>query len=99
MLGFDVGLVRAPVTGRQPLKPDQLLLVVEVSETTQRRDLDMKRCKYAEAGIETYWVIDESRGIIHVHGEPRDGVYTDVHTIRFGEPLAVPGTDATITLS
>lgn len=99
VLGFDAGLLRQEVSGRQPLRPDQLLLVVEVSETTQHRDLELKRRKYAEAGIDTYWVIDESRGIVHVHREPQAGVYVDTRTVRFGEPLTVPGTDATITLS
>lgn len=100
VLGFDVVVLRAPVTaGRGWLRPEDVLLAVEVSETTLSRDLGMKRGKYAAGGIAHYWVIDGPHGVAVVHSGPADGDYVEVNTVRFGEPLAVPGTDATITLS
>ena len=98
LVGFDAALLRAPVTGRRMLRPDELALVVEVAETTLSRDLGIKRRKYAEAGIPVYWVVDASRSVVHVHAEPVDGDYVEIHTVRFGEPVAVPGTEETITL-
>ena len=41
---------------------------------------------------------DGQRGVVHVYGEPVAGDYAQIATVRFGAPLAVPGTDATITL-
>lgn len=99
LLGCDVAALCQAVTENRMLRPDDLMLVIEISETTLRRDLGMKRGKYAAAGIRCYWVVDGNHRVVHVHTEPVDGDYVAVHTIRFGEPLTVPGTDATITLS
>lgn len=98
LLGCDVAVLREPVRDNRLLRPDDLALVVEVAETTLDRDLGMKRRKYAAAGIPNYWVVDGSRSAIHVHAEPIDGDYAEIHTVRFGQPLAIPGTDATIVL-
>jgi Uma2 family endonuclease len=99
LVGVDAGVLRAPVTGRRMLRPDELTLVVEIAETTLARDLGVKRRKYAEAGILNYWVVDSARSVVHVHAEPVDGEYVDIHTVRFGQPLAVPGTDEHIVLT
>lgn len=80
------------------LSPTDVAMVVEIAETTIHHDLGLKRRKYAEAEIPVYWVVDRTRKVVHTHAEPVDGEYAEVHTVRFGQPLAVPGTDATITL-
>ena len=98
-LTCDAAVLNAGVDLDRRFRPDDFTLVVEIAETTIRRDLGMKREKYAAAGIPVYWVVDGSRSTIHVHAEPVDGEYTSVRTVRFGEPLTVPGTGATITLS
>lgn len=99
LLTCDVGALARLITEDRLLRPDDYLLIVEIAESTLRRDLRMKREKYAAAGIGTYWVVDGQHEVTHVHAVPVDGDYTEVHTLRFGEPLAVPRTDATITLS
>lgn len=99
LLTCDVGALVRPVNEDRLLRPLDYLLIVEVAESTLRRDLRMKREKYAMAGVQTYWVVDGQHEVTHVHSRPLDGDYVEVHTVRFGEPLAVPGTDATITLS
>lgn len=98
LVGCDAALLRAPLTGRRMLQPDDLALVVEVADTTLHRDLGMKRRRYAEARIPNYWVVDGSRSVVHVHADPIDGEYVDIHTVRFGQPLAVPGSSEVITL-
>lgn len=99
LLTCDVGVLAHSVTEDRLLLPEDYLLIVEIAESTLKRDLRMKREKYASAGIGAYWVVDGRHEVTHVHLAPADGDYTDVHTVRFGEPLAVPGTDATITLA
>ena len=99
MVGADVALLHAPMTDDRRLRADEISLVVEVAESTVKRDTVMKLAKYARAAIPHYWVIDRARSITHVYGEPVDGDYARFETVRFGEPLAVPGADATITLS
>lgn len=99
ILTCDAAVLRAPIREDRLVRPDDLQLVAEVSETTRHRDLGMKRGKYAGAGIAHYWVVDGKHGVAHLHASPADGDYVDVQTARFGQPMPVPGTDATITLS
>lgn len=98
LVGCDAAVLRAPVTGRRMLRPGDLALIVEIADTTLTRDMGIKRRKYAQAGIPAYWVVDHSRFVIHVHAEPVDGDYVEIHTVRFGQPLTVPGTQGTIVL-
>ena len=94
----DVALVRTrPDTNRLFSAPD-IVLAVEIAETTLARDMGPKRTDYAQIGIAQYWVVDSARSVVHVFGEPIDGDYAQVRTIRFGEPLDVSGTDGTITI-
>lgn len=99
VLSCDAALLRMPIAGRRLLRADELLLVVEVAETTPSRDLGKKRVRYAAAGIPEYWVVDSARSVVHVHRDPMDGDYALIATTRFGEPLAIPGTEATILLA
>ena len=98
LVGFDAAVLRGPVECRRMLRPDEVTLVVEVAETSLTRDLGVKRRKYAEAGIPVYWVVDGARSVVHVHAEPVEGEYVDIHTVRFGKPLAVPGSSESLTL-
>lgn len=99
VLTCDVAVLRAPMTDKRFLRPEEIVLAIEIAETTIARDLGMKRTKYAGAKIADYWVVDSSRRVVHAHRDPVDGEYADVSTVRFGEPLTVPGTDATITIT
>jgi len=98
LVGCDAALLVDTMTERRPLRPDEIVLVIEVAETTAARDLEFKRRLYAGAGIANYWVVDGARGVTHVFGRPADGEYMAVAVVPFGQPLAVPGTDAAITL-
>lgn len=98
IVGVDAALLRQEVTGNSLLKPDDILLVVEIAENSLKRDLLLKKPKYAANGIPHYWVIDAAGGIVHVHQTVVDGDYKDVRPVAFGEPLAVPGTDAKIVI-
>jgi Uma2 family endonuclease len=98
VLGCDVAVLRAPMDDRGWLDPSDFALVVEVSVSTLARDLGLKLPRYAAAGVERYWVVDDAAMVVHVYGHPVDGEYRDTMIVRFGEPLTVPGTDASITI-
>ncbi len=98
VVACDAALLRQPIAENRFLTPDDVLLVVEIAQTTQSRDMGLKRMLYAQANIPSYWVIDGVRRVVHVYADPVEGDYSSVHTVRFGAPLAVPGSDATITL-
>jgi Uma2 family endonuclease len=72
---------------------DDVLLVIEVSESTLRFDLGRKAKLYAAAGISDYWVVDVANHSIVVHRDPAGGGYREVRTYRESDelyPLHVP---------
>jgi Uma2 family endonuclease len=98
VLGCDVAVLREPVEGnRLPVAAD-FLLVIEVAETSVARDATMKRFAYGRGGIPHYWVVDGARSVVHIYASPVEGDYTRFHSVGFGEPVAVPDTDGTITI-
>ncbi len=66
---------------------EDVLLVVEVSESTLRLDLGAKAELYAAAGISDYWVVDVADHSIVVHRDPADSRYRDVRTYRESDEL------------
>jgi len=79
---------------------DELLLVVEVSDTTAAFDLSRKAQIYANAGVPEYWVVDLNNKRLVVHHKPDGSVYRlvqqlsetdevslDGHSIRIGDIL------------
>lgn len=74
-------------------RPQDVLVVVEVSDTTLSFDLGKKARLYARAGIADYWVLDVNKRRLIVHREPVGGNYTSVLSYRHSEsvaPLASP---------
>jgi Uma2 family endonuclease len=92
----DVALIQARPHGyrSEHAGPDDILLVIEVADTTPERDRDDKIPLYAQAGIPDVWLVHLPAQSIVVHREPRAGHYTSIHTARRGEtlaPLLLPG--------
>lgn len=56
-------------------------LVVEVSYSSLRKDLNRKARIYARAGIREYWVVDLQARVVHVHLEPRANGYAVRHAV------------------
>src|SRR5690606_23447073 len=54
-----------------------VLLAIEVSDTTLRFDLGAKSKLYAGAEIREFWVVDVNRRRLHVFTKPQDGAYQD----------------------
>ena len=75
-------------TGNDPVPLDQLILVVEVSDTTLAIDLGRKRSLYARAGVPEYWVVDVEGGTIHQMWAPSGADFGETRVISFGKPIA-----------
>ena len=58
--------------------PEDLRLVVEISDSTVRFDRTTKAALYARARIVEYWVVDIPSRRIIVHRDPQDGQYRSV---------------------
>lgn len=75
-----------------------VLLVIEVADTTLANDRDVKMPLYAEAGIPEAWLVDLSAARIEEYRKPAYGKYTGVRSVSRGEtvtPLHFPN----VTLS
>jgi len=59
--------------------PEDVLLLVEVADSTLAYDRDVKRPLYARAGIPEVWILDLEARHIEVHREPDDDVYRTRH--------------------
>ena len=69
-------------------RPEDLRLVVEVSDTTLLFDLSVKAKLYARAAIPEYWVLDVIGRRLIVHRDPRGGDYSSVLAFAEQEPVA-----------
>lgn len=77
--------------------PD-LLLVIEVADSSLGYDLKVKAPIYAEHGVPDYWVVDAVRQTIRTHRAPVDGRYTDVEEYEAHQPVAALLAGVTIPL-
>jgi Uma2 family endonuclease len=66
--------------------PEDLLLVVEVSDTTLRTDLVLKARLYALTGIAEYWAVDLAARRLHRHRDPSNRDYTEVTVLTRPRP-------------
>ena len=55
--------------------PDEIYLVIEVADTTFKKDCETKGKAYAAAGIIDYWVLDVINRQLHVFREPDENGY------------------------
>lgn len=68
--------------------PAEILLIVEVADTSLRYDRRRKLPRYARAGIPEVWLVDLSTDRVARYREPRGDAYADQHTL---------GAEATLT--
>jgi Uma2 family endonuclease len=73
--------------GKRHPRPEETLLVIEVSDTTLKYDRDVKLPLYAEAGIAEVWIINLKKDIIEVHQKPFNDIYQTVKIYKPGETV------------
>ncbi len=71
--------------------PADILLVVEVADTTLAWDRNVKVPLYGRAGIPEVWVVDLDGEVLDVFTSPREQEYDDVRQARRGESLQIAG--------
>lgn len=69
--------------------PQTAHLLVEVADSSLRKDRGIKSEIYAEAGVPEYWIVDVSRAAVEVWTGPVDGHYTQLTTYGRGESIAL----------
>jgi Uma2 family endonuclease len=98
----DIAVLCSPATSYTATHPGpgEILLIVEVSDTSLRFDLLKKSALYARAAVPEYWVLNIADRRLIVHRSPEAGVYGLV--LEFGAdesvaPLVMP--DAFVRIS
>ena len=85
----DIGILKkAPdhYANAHPTAKD-VLLVVEVSDTTLRFDKETKQNVYASSGIAEYWLVDLKSNALVVHRNPHNNLYRDIATLSVHETI------------
>jgi Uma2 family endonuclease len=75
---------------------DEMLLVIEVSDTTVRFDLTRKAVLYARAGVPEYWVLNLPRRQLVVHRQPDGAEYRSIRIYSEEETVSMEGSDRTV---
>ena len=70
-------------------RPDDVLLLVEVSHTSVSYDKNIKAPLYAESGVPEYWQVDVKKEILIVRTDPEHGEYQNVRIFRRGETVTL----------
>jgi Uma2 family endonuclease len=68
-------------------RPEDILLVIEVSDATLKYDQKVKVPLYARAGIPEVWVVNLRGGRIKTYADPAEGAYRTVTSYARGEEL------------
>ncbi|MCI0492608.1 MAG: Uma2 family endonuclease [Planctomycetes bacterium] len=73
--------------------PNDVVLIIEVAQSSLDYDLGQKLRLYSESGISEYWVVDVDHRVVLVHREPAGFQYRSVERVVGGgtiAPLAAP---------
>lgn len=71
-----------------PAGPEDVLLLVEVADSSLGYDRDFKLPLYARAGIPEVWIVNRGDARIEVYREPEGGRYRSVALVERGSTLA-----------
>ncbi len=88
----DLAVLRARAdfyaTGERP-GPADVLLLVEVADSSLRFDRTVKLPLYARAGIAELWIVDLKRRVLEAHRSPAGDGYREMAAHQAGEQLAL----------
>lgn len=73
--------------GKRHPRPNEVILVVEVSDATLKYDRDEKLPLYAKAEIQEVWIVNLRSNVIEVHQDPELGLYQHVRIFKVGESV------------
>jgi len=86
----DVAVVRRRERGYRTEHPSaaDLILVIEVSQSSLPRDRGQKMQIYARSGIPEYWIVDAEHKLVIVHRQPGPLGYVDVQQHKMQDAIA-----------
>jgi Uma2 family endonuclease len=69
-------------------KPADVLLVIEVADTSVDYDRNVKLPLYAQAGIPEAWLVRLREACVEIHRQPAATGYQEMRTLRSGETIS-----------
>jgi Uma2 family endonuclease len=69
--------------------PPEILLIIEVSDTTLAFDRERKAAAYARAAVPEYWIVDLTGDQVVVMREPSPAGYLDIRPLGRGHDLSI----------
>jgi Uma2 family endonuclease len=75
-------------------QPADVLLIVEVADSSVEYDHQIKVPLYARAGIPEMWIVNLPKDAVEVYTQPLDEAYREIRLVKRGESLtakAIPG--------
>ena len=81
------------------LAPADVLLFIEVAETSHAQDTGAKAREYAEWGVPVYWVVDLKERQVFVYDNPGDGVYGTPAVLGEDQELTLPRTATSVPVA
>jgi Uma2 family endonuclease len=93
----DIAVVRPPLTRYQTHHPypEDIYWLIEIADSTLKKDIGLKRKVYAKVGIPEYWVIDIPHKTLKVWQNSENDDYQNHRDHQTGiiQPLAFPSLD------
>ena len=97
----DIAIVRLPDSAyndRHPA-PQDIFWIVEVANTSLKKDLELKAAIYAAAAIQEYWILDLSARRIIVFRHPQAGQYTEEQSLASGTITPLAFSDISVSVN
>jgi hypothetical protein len=89
----DFALIKADTPKDRYAHPEDVLLLIEIADTTLQKDRDLKAAIYARDSVAEYWILNLQTEELEVHRDPQDERYKTLFTVPKGQPqtcLAFP---------
>jgi Uma2 family endonuclease len=68
--------------------PDDILLIIEIADSSIEYDRDVKTRVYAAAGITEYWLADLNANVVWRYSSPERGSYRSIEPCHRGQTIA-----------
>lgn len=85
--------------GKRHPRGDEMLLVIEIADTTAAFDRTRKAALYSNSGVPEYWVLDLNRRVLIAHREPGDAEYGLIQTYSAQDSISFPGRTESIPVA
>jgi Uma2 family endonuclease len=74
----------------EDVRAADVMLLVEVADSSLDKDMKLKRPIYAYYGVPHYWVLDAENRVGYLFSNPKDGQYPEPRKVGAAETLALP---------